>query len=1010
MPNEALMSELIRQSQLSVYGQAPPPSQVNPFNFPGVNPLLALLFPMLGRAIFGPNFIGMQFFPQQSLYSRLQAEAFDRAKSEAVRFGALADRGTQAAFLYGLADSLGIDRTPRLDSIINRLTRYLSYATPFLAEMAPDLLNTLHGARGSAAVMASRMMSAGRFMVDPVTGRFGLTGRSAGYLVANIADLMQGGGLRTLGMDAGRAGLLFEELQRRGLGISGGIASRPFQEQVRELSRITQTPVEDLIRLSEEDVTQYSALLRKADADRIKSRIKEMSGVVDALRDIFGDMGRPNAPMRELIAGLEMLTQNSLTSFSPDQMARIVRTTQMVLRHTGMTMGSFLALQTAGAQEADNLGLDRSLLPDIANSSALFGTAVIAQGRLDIPAFGSRSLDQLAIRDQQLRLRAAASPVVQQMAVLIRAAQAGLLNENSEAARYAYQLMRNPEAARNLTTEQWLQMMQEGGISRDVAMTMLHQTHFNQQPIRDFRLFDAGRVIQREADLVPRIQDAVFFTIDDVAKSLGLGDEEIAGISNELTRRILEAPPEIQRDQTRLRRFIIDYLTNEAEGLAGKIDETQARTISELLLGEIDTKARDLGYVSAQEMFTLHNPEILAERRKQEQQVAREAELAKSMAKLGRSGPLKRVISMFAEGDAESFREAMGIIFGGVKTEEVFRAALSTDADSVRALSSRKRAAAMTEAVAQLSKVFYDDEAELAQQQEAGDIIRAITEGGTLAQETLVAKLKSLGLSDADVARVLQGDEKILEDALSRQPGATKESIAAQKKVIAALRIAAIGGGLSVTAPDEVIIGSEEVDRRLIEVQRKAKERREKKKYEETVKSLKEELKTTEDSSRKEQLEKVISILDKTAKEGDIATEMKIGEEAYQHMRRILKTEGLDDEEIAAVIRGDRKAPEAVRREIDALRYKSREYVRSIVKDHPELIPERERRLEEGEGAEGGFGTTIADFMTEMHDMFMKLIEAVTGDKKVKMEGKLKIEGDEGKLEAEGTEYGSVEP
>src|SRR5690606_42097501 len=54
--------------------------------------------------------------------------------------------------------------------------------------------------------------------------------------------------------------------------------------------------------LSDEDLRQLEGadqLISAADADRIQRRLENMAGAVKAMRDIFGDMGNPNAPMRE---------------------------------------------------------------------------------------------------------------------------------------------------------------------------------------------------------------------------------------------------------------------------------------------------------------------------------------------------------------------------------------------------------------------------------------------------------------------------------------------------------------------------------------------------------------------------------------------------------------------------------------------------------------------------------------------------------------------------------------
>jgi hypothetical protein len=58
---------------------------------------------------------------------------------------------------------------------------------------------------------------------------------------------------------------------------------------------------------------------RSVDASRITDSLKRYSKAVAAIRDVFGDNGRPDAPMNELLSALDGLTANTSSMLAPER-------------------------------------------------------------------------------------------------------------------------------------------------------------------------------------------------------------------------------------------------------------------------------------------------------------------------------------------------------------------------------------------------------------------------------------------------------------------------------------------------------------------------------------------------------------------------------------------------------------------------------------------------------------------------------------------------------------------
>lgn len=80
----------------------------------------------------------------------------------------------------------------------------------------------------------------------------------------------------------------------------------------------------------------FETIAGNVDAQRTASALKKYSGAVDAVREIFGDNGNPNAPMPALLAALDHLTHGANFQMDAKEVETSLRQMQMTAREAGI--------------------------------------------------------------------------------------------------------------------------------------------------------------------------------------------------------------------------------------------------------------------------------------------------------------------------------------------------------------------------------------------------------------------------------------------------------------------------------------------------------------------------------------------------------------------------------------------------------------------------------------------------------------------------------------------------
>ena len=323
-------AEYFRDFQ-SNYSPAPPPPAPTLFGLGGqqsgpVGGLVQSFGPMVAEVVrqqlggFGFQF-GADMNVANSFYARQYLQQLNAARA----FGAAADAPQVESMVRGLAVAFGHEQRGRFDDgrvrfadaterSIETMSRDIAgdpsgrgmSMLSVLAAMFPDTVDRAMP-RGSMAVAASSFVNAGRFVFDPQTGRSLASDREAAAKV--LGPLVAQGPEATAGLGAGRLGQIFEELSARGL--AGGGA---------------QTGAEQKAQITEQ--------------------LQKYSAAVSTVRDIFGENGRPDAPMPELIRGLQALTQGGFGRTDPAELARIATTFQAMSQTTGLSFAQLQQMTT----------------------------------------------------------------------------------------------------------------------------------------------------------------------------------------------------------------------------------------------------------------------------------------------------------------------------------------------------------------------------------------------------------------------------------------------------------------------------------------------------------------------------------------------------------------------------------------------------------------------------------------------------------------------------------------
>lgn len=664
----------------------------------------------------------------QNIHDTMRAQRFTQMHEELLRQATETDKRTMMDTWRGLAVMAGTDWNADTRQSARQLTDVTAKMMPMLVQAMPDLADQMMGSRGSAAVMAHRIHQGGRYRIDPVTGQMGMSSNTVRDVVNEFARQLDEG--ETRGLSAGQMGMLFEEMQNRGMmradtrsirqrtlatvagmdvnqldrNILGQIAkARGLERNERgafELDMGTLRP-QEIDALREDPAVQQR--MRALDARRIGRQLESYSSAIKAVRDIFGDMGQPNAPMRQLVAGLEAMTGGNLSQLQPGRLEMMVRNTYNLAQQTGVSMDQAMQMQHYAAGMAGQLGIEPIFAMGATQGALAFGGAYRSQG-LNAPqlaAWGRMNAAEAQQMDLNLRMQANASRQANQMNTALRIADAMGPDalSGTAAGRYVAALRAGESQFRGANGEmmsvgisetQFRSMMSDAGIDEDTVSQMLQDQFSN----REFgEKYNTGGLVRRlqphetrkksqsfvEAEIYQRVRNRLIkegmdpSEAEAKAKSIAkkAGARVISSLSN--------ASPEQLTNRAARNDLMAEAMMSAFEGTSAEyFGKEFALLTAEQAYGAMDTMVREKypGLKSAQGMFQMMNPETLRAARLQEERARFTSERQSDMADLGRGGTLRRMMDEIQRDEGTDMERVVGRVLGAIdesELREVFR-------------------------------------------------------------------------------------------------------------------------------------------------------------------------------------------------------------------------------------------------------------------------------------------------------------------------------------------------
>jgi len=702
--------------------------------------------PYMGKMMGHVGMTPMGVGHDQNVYDRLMNQRYSMMQMQAMQSAAASDRDNYMKTFRGLAAISGTPFGAEQRRAAMSLANSATMMAPMFAEMMPDFMDQMGGLRGSATVMSKRIIDAGRYRMDPVTGRMGMSAETAGAVSNNLyGSLYSDEHLPKMkGVTAGQVGSLYGELQMRGMvgtaaaegrymGIRGDdpraatfkaieemrssnpdLLAKAAQNQKVDLGKPGGITASDLDKLNLDP--NVAGKLRSFDSDRIKRSVKSYVDVVAAMRDIFGDMGKPNAPMQELIAGIEALTMGGMGQIDPGRMGMMVRQTYNLAKQTGVSLDNVMQMQGHAAQRAGQMGIEPTFAMQATQGALAFGGAYRAQGHAAHQAWGTMNADQVTQLDSNLRVQASSSNMANRMAAAVRMAeQVGGFDDDSEAGRFVaaakggsneYRAADGSIKSMMLNDRDFARMMttakdkdgKSANVSEGDVQSMLSQRDTNREYVEKYAMGNTVRRSQGTDELHPfiggRMQETLAAKFREslgrqgvpAAEAAKRAHDVAATIGQKVTRKMFDLSTEEFADTGTRNKAIAGFIQDELESNVmgdvlgdmkqGDKDKFLAQT-ADRFYGSANRAIKGSMYRSfgnIQNVHRLTNKTTLDESDRQSMKARFTSEMQDAMSPLGHGSMLQRAVDALqhARPDSDGL-EVVAAALGGVKIEDINR-------------------------------------------------------------------------------------------------------------------------------------------------------------------------------------------------------------------------------------------------------------------------------------------------------------------------------------------------
>ncbi len=589
--------------------------------------------------------------------------------------------------MRGGAALLGMPFDEEQQGAARDLSETIAGFGPMLGSMAPGMLDTLAGERGSIQSMSSQMMLANRYQIDPLTGRMGFDTEANEQMVNQVFDTMfaDDNYTRMQGLRAGDIGQLYKELAPEGLvGPQGSRRDRAVSmlEQLREEdgaefeSILSEAGVmanpDNLQSLTPESIaklTQTSAVserLSKSDGSAITKQLEGYVDTIAALREVFGEAGNPNAPIPQLINGLKAFTAGQSQQFDTNQLNAVVRDMQALSQMSGKSLDQLTKSTQLAAQQGEALGIGRTFAPTAVNVGTTTGMAFQEQG--GATGFGAVTREQAEARSMEFFNRGMSSQMANTLGALGRVRESGGFSDNDAGQRIEkamdalergdtkYTYTRDGQTVTEdvpRTEAAFRGMVSQGGVEgMNLAQfgSMLNDRTSNLRNLHSNRgLQQAAFNVQAEEvnDSIERVMQNRLMSNEQIDNANLSGKEKVrttrsmARAANQALRDL--SAQEMQNADTR-NTAMAEAIMGQAAAENVDMSESEARNAATGLFGSAENVARSSGFTSMTEFKQVMGTGMTNSRRSKQAQVQARASVNESMSVLGNKGSLSQRI------------------------------------------------------------------------------------------------------------------------------------------------------------------------------------------------------------------------------------------------------------------------------------------------------------------------------------------------------------------------------
>lgn len=477
---------------------------------------------------------------------------------------------------------------PEVEKSMRAVSENVAKFSPILAQVAPEVLDSIYGLRGSQEAMSTQLFMGGQHRFDPVTGRKMTADEAIRTSDILFNNLYAGDNFHQMkGIKAGEAGQLYGEMVRRGMapgpavGLELTHAALQYASQTNQsgmataLNRIGLDANADISRLSDVQVEalsnapelQIGKIMNdsnfRADfnASKIQDKLREYSGAISAMQEIFGDAGTPGT-IAEILNALDQFTNGTLNQLKPQQVEASLRQMKTLAGHSGVGMEGAMLMMDKSSQMATALGLHGSFAQSITSHALAYRTGINSLGINDNALWGQANADQLMFKDQQLTAQAANSDAAYSLALVMRAAESVGVNNLSPEAKALVSTLQSGRPDKAIVGEalqkfgespdaviDWLQQNSNGTLSGNTLATMLADKKSLQKQVSTYELHGTVRAMQWDTEVAGDLGIGASMTMEelDTESAISLGKkvmQELAGarekgidLSDDITRR-----------------------------------------------------------------------------------------------------------------------------------------------------------------------------------------------------------------------------------------------------------------------------------------------------------------------------------------------------------------------------------------------------------------------------------------------------------------------------------------